>query len=319
MTKFRERVIFLPVIFCFLFVSSAFAQGPNPFAPSSAMDTLNEAPVGGGLSSPSYIDRARQVGIAPRPSPPKRQNKEQVDPEMLMFAEGMEGGPRGRGRTGTQQSTSPMATPVPTPKMIRVLSGSRVQCAVSGVVLEDIVYKEVPEAEKGNYYDDGTHGDAEAGDGTWTNITIRNDVMSPESHAILQRLTSLLNNIEDAEPMDFYRLNVATSEPLSSLPKQIDEEQDRDIKLTEWNDRFLRMFRQNENNPQSDFYPLYLPPPPSYPKVPLPQGFQPIIKATPAPTGMGMGMETNITGEGAPGHLGNYYRQGGRSGRSGEM
>jgi len=305
-------MVFHSMVFCLFLVSAALAQGPNPFAPSSAMDTLNEAPVGGGLSSSTYIDRARQVGIAPRPEPPKRQGKEQVDEEMLMYAEGMEGGPQGRGRTGTQRPGAPMATPVPTPKMIRVLSGSRIQCAVSGIVLEDIVYKEVPEAEKGNYYDDGTHGDAEAGDGTWTNIIVRNDVMSPESHAILQRLMTLMNNIEDREPMDFYRLNVATSEPLSPLPKQIDEEQDRDIKLTEWNDRFLRMFRQNENDPQSAFYPLYLPPPPSYPNVPLPQGFQPIIKATPRPTGMGM--ETNITGEGAPGHFGSYYRRGGQSG-----
>lgn len=317
MTKSQMRVVFQTVVFFLFLVSIALAQ-LNPFAPSSAMDTMNEGSATGGLSSSTYLDRARDVGIAPRPAAPRNAGKEDIgDNSSLMYAEGMERTPRGRGRTGPQQpSSAPMATPVPTPKMIRVLSGSRVQCAVTGVVLEDIVYKEVPEAEKGNYYDDGTHGDAEAGDGTWTNITIRNDVMSPEAHAILQRLMTLLNNIEDTESMDFYRLNVATSEPLSSLPKQIDEEQDRDIKLTEWNDRFLRMFRQKENDPLSAFYPLYLPPPPSYPNVPLPQGFQPVIKATPIP--VGLGREMSITGEGGSGHLGNYYRRGGSSGRSEE-
>ncbi len=312
MTKFRNGKVYQSFVFFLFIVSMTLAQGPNPFAPSSAMDTLNEAPVGGGLSSPSYIDRARQVGIAPRVNTPKNVGKDEMaDPETMMYAEAM-AGPRARGgRTGNPQGT-PVATPAPTPKMVRVLSGFRVQCAVTGVLLEDIVYKEVPEAEKGNYFDDGSHGDAEAGDGTYTNITVRNDVMSPEAHAILQKMMTLLNNIEDAEPMDFYRLNVATSEPLSSLPKQIDEEQDRDIKLTEWNDRFLRMFRQDENDPRSKFYPIYIPSPPSYPNVPLPQGFQPVVKATPTPTALGQGM--NITGEGAQGHMGSYFRSRGSRG-----
>jgi len=317
MTIFQRRVIIKALIFTLGILSLGLAQGPNPFAPSSAMDTLNEAPVGGGLSTGTYLDRARQVGVAPRPAAPKRDNKQggMINPEMPMYAE-MGTMTRTPGRTGRQQPAASMATPVPTPKQIRVLSGSRVQCAVSGALLEDIVYKEVPETEKGGYYDDGSHGDAEAGDGTWTNITIRNDVMSPESHAILQRLMTLLNNIEETEPMDFYRLNVASSEPLSSMPKQIDEEQDRDIKMTEWNDRFLRMFRVSENDPQSAFYPIYIPPPPSYPNIPLPGGFQPVIKATPTPTGPGsmtMGRGMNITGEGSPGQLGNYYRRGGAS------
>jgi len=310
-------------ILFFLILSTIFtsvmAQGSNPFAPTSAMDTMNEAPVGGGISTGTYMDRARDVGIV-EGQPQKRESKMGGgDPRFAEFAMMEGGGPPGGMRGGRRPSQPGVqATPVPTPKQIRVLTGSRVQCAVSGEILEDIIYRDVPELEKENYYDDATHGDAEAGDGTYTNITVRNDVMSAASHEILQRLLTLMENIEDTEPMDFFRLNVVTSEPLSSISKQIEEEQDRDIKLSEWNDRFVRMFRVNENNPQSEFYPLYIPPSPSYPSVPLPGGFQPIIPATPTPESESGRSGFDVMGEGRGGHMGNYYDRG-KAGKMGMM
>ncbi|MBN1901043.1 hypothetical protein JW926_06930 [Candidatus Sumerlaeota bacterium] len=303
--KNRTRLIWRLVLAFCVILPFAECQPSNPFAPTAAMDTMSEGSVTGGMQSTQYIDRMRDVGIAP--SPQRRETKEGSYEEFGAYDMGFEPDmSRMRGRGSSQQS---MATPVPTPKQIRVLTGSRVQCAVSGEILEDIIYRDVPEWEKDNFYDDGTHGDTEAGDGTYTNITVRNDVMSPSSHLVLQRLLTLMENIEGMEPMDFYRLNVVTSEPLSSLPKQIDEEQDRDMKMSEWNDRFLRMFRVRENDPLSEFYPLYVPPPPAHPNVPLPAGFQPVIKATPTPETGGM-MGYGVAGEGAGGHMGNYYRRG---------
>ncbi|MCX7001016.1 MAG: hypothetical protein NT106_12100, partial [Candidatus Sumerlaeota bacterium] len=295
----------------------------NPFAPSSAMDTMNEGSVSGGLPSRTYIDRAREVGIAPKAPTAATPAPRPPGGEVLLMDEM---GPRGSMRPGMPiapgQPLAPGApTPSPTPKMIRVLTGSRVECAVYGILLEDIIYKDVPESEKGNYYDDGAHGgDQEAGDGTYTNITVRKDVMSPEAHLILRRTLTLLKNVEQMEPMDFYRMNVVTSEPLSSLPKQIDEEQDRDdMKLDEWNKKFLRDFRISSDDPKSAFYPLYVPPPPSYPNVPLPEGFKPVALATPTPGGPGtMGMEImgepGMMGEGPP--TGGYYRTRGNRGVS---
>lgn len=307
----KKRVFWCVLLTLTIILPIANGQPSNPFASPQAMDTMSEGSVTGGVST-SYIDRARQVGIAPKAQQKApAQSKGEFD-EMAMMEMGMTRAPRGS-RANAQQ---PMATPIPTPKQIRVLTGSRVQCAVSGEILEDIVYRDVPEWEKDNYFDDGTHGDAEAGDGTYTNITIRNDVMSPTSHVVLQRLLTLTENIEGMEPMDFYRLNVVTSEPLSTLPKQIDEEQDRDMKMSEWNDRFLRMFRVRENDPQSEFYPLYVPPPPAHPNVPLPSGFQPALKATPTPAMGQMGYGMGIEGEGMGGHMGNYYRRG-RTGMEG--
>lgn len=306
---------FICVLFTLaIIIPIANGQPSNPFASPAAMDTLNEAPVGGGLQSTTYIDRARKVAPQPQGRSMDSKEGEFFNEGAMMEMGGMQRSPRGS-RSTIQH---PVATPIPTPKQIRVLTGSRVQCAVSGEILEDIIYRDVPEWEKDNYYDDGTHGDAEAGDGTYTNITVRNDVMSPTSHAVLQRLLTLMENIEGMEPMDFYRLNVVTSEPLSSLPKQIDEEQDQDMKLGEWNDRFLRMFRVRENDPQSEFFPLYVPPPPAHPNVPLPVGFQPVIKATPTPASqMGFGM--GVGGEGQGGHAGNYFDRGRMGGMEGEV
>ena len=288
----RKVVIFMNnyqktglLLFLALFVCAGtlFAQ-TNPFtAPPSAMDEVSEGSATGGAAPATYQDRFREVGMAAGPAPQGPGNRGAppgaMDPAMGPM------GPMGVAPRG--QATPVPATP--TPKQIRVLAGSRVVCAVSGRLLEDTVYKYVPEEEKSNYYDDGTHGDEEAGDGTYTNIEVINDVMSPESHSILQKILTLLGDIEDTEPMDFYRLNVVTTNPLSSLAKETEQEQDRDVKLGEWNDRFLQVFRINENDPTSPFYPLYVPPPPSYPNAPLPDNFKPVVKATPTPEAGGAG------------------------------
>jgi len=314
--------IFYTTILCavFLMLNYGIPAQLNPFAPSSAMDTMNEGSVTGGLSSKTYIDRANAVATTPGSRPAATPIPRTPEGRDAMLAEEMyANAPTRPGMPGTQGQPG-MPTPSPTPKMIRVLTGSRVECAVYGILLEDIIYKDVPESEKGNYYDDGAHGgDQEAGDGTYTNITVRKDVMSPEAHLILRRTLALLKNVEQLEPMDFYRMNVVTSEPLSSLPKQIDEEQDRDdMKLDEWNKKFLREFRISSDDPKSAFYPLYVPPPPSYPNVPLPEGFKPVALAAPTPSGPGtMGQDIMLgTGmmEGGGPPTGGYYRTRGSSG-----
>ncbi|HOE62189.1 MAG TPA: hypothetical protein PKW18_01880 [Candidatus Sumerlaeota bacterium] len=317
MNNFPIKVFLLlcPLLVYCLFPS--FAQ-LNPFDTGGARDTLNEASPTGGMST-SYIDRAREVGIAPAPAPQPQRQPPGYDPEIMgeIPPPEAEGGKAGMMRPAMRRSPDmfmegPMQqeapTPSPTPKMIRVLTGSRVECAVSGILLEDIVYKDVPESEKNNYYDDGTHGDQEANDGTYTNITVRKDVMSPESHEILKKTLTLMENIEQMESIDFYRLNVATTDPLSSLTNMVEEEKNKDLKLAEWNNNFLRIFRIDESDSNSAFYPLYIPPMPSIPAVTLPEGFKPVVAATPTPAAAtimdeGIMMDEFQAGRG-------YYRRG---------
>jgi hypothetical protein len=293
--KYKLIRFFMISFVLFMVTSYSFAQF---LPPTGAMDTLNEAPVRG--ANPAQMDRFGSAG-----GKGGGRQGGRGDPYNEF---GQAGIPNVQG----DPNAPPPPTPSPTPKMFRVLSGSRVYCAVSGVLLEDIVFKEITEADMSNFYDDGTHGDEKAADGTYTNITERSDVMSPDSHAILQRLMTMFKNIEESEPMDFYRLNVVTSDPLSSLPKQTCEEKERDIKLSEWNDIYLQKFRVDENDPTSKFYPLYIPPPPSQPGLFLPAGFQPIVAATQTPEGTGGGGygdpfgDMGVAGSGRGGHQGNY-------------
>jgi hypothetical protein len=131
---------------------------------------------------------------------------------------------------------------------------------------------------KANYYDDGSHGDVEAGDGEYTNIVeINDEYMGPECNALKERLLSLMDYCEDTDSLNFFRIYATTTEPISQITKSRYEEQERDAKLKEWNERFLRMFRKNPDDPSSAFYPLYVPLPPETPKAPMPPGFNPIL------------------------------------------
>lgn len=317
MNNFPIKTVLLLCALLAFCLFPAFAQ-MNPFDTGGAGDTINDMSATGGVST-SYIDRAREVGIAPRPAPVSRPAAASFDPEVMgeMPPPEAEGGKGGgmrsvAGRPPDMMTGGPMQpgapTPSPTPKMIRVLTGARVECAVSGVLLEDIVYKDVPESQKNNYYDDGTHGDQEANDGTYTNITVRKDVMSPESHEVLKKTLTLMENIEQMDPVDFYRLNVATTDPLSSLANLVEEEKNRDLKLADWNNDFLRIFRIDESSANSAFYPLYIPPMPEVPAVTLPEGFKPVVAATPTPAASSLMNEGLMMDESQMGR--GYYRGG---------
>lgn len=312
----RMRILLLcSLIVVSLNLTIIAQEAVNPFAPTGAIDEMSQAPVNTGTGQMA-LDRTRDTA-----QPRSRIGSPTGDPEAALFQQetsrdrtgrrpgmGMGIGEMEPGIGMGRQQAEPTPPPTPTPEMVRVLAGSRVVCAVTGKLLEDTVYRQVEKANlEGNFFDDGTHGDQEAGDGTYTNITTIDNVMSPDAHAILVRVLKMLKIIEDTEPMDFFRLDAVSYDPLSDLPMNITEEQDRDIKLTEWNDRFLQMFRTDENDPRSEFYQLYVPPPVSMPNLPLPQGFQPILKATPTPVQGGQGM-------GLQGGEGSLY--GGRGNRS---
>ncbi len=221
---------------------------------------------------------------------------------------------------GMAMPAAPVATPTPFIKMIRVITGRKVKCAVCGRLLEDVVYEEVPETMKDKFYDDGTHGDEVANDGTYTNIVEVNDVIGPECRPLLFRLVNLLSGSDDLGPLGFFRLFVMTDEPVSTVPKSIGVEEDLDTKLESWAGVFLRMFRKNKDDVYSEYYNLYVPPPPMKPKYPVPPGFNPIEaeqreKAGQAQQQRGgmMGPEGpmgsgEVMGEPGAGRAGGYYK-----------
>jgi hypothetical protein len=294
LSKMKKKGVIKMKKFCLLFslavlfmlwIVPAGAQ-LNPFAPPSASEPLTSASPTGGLTASTYTGRARAaaaVANAPAPAvaPPAAAPRG--------VADRVNAGPPGEFGKGTGQPAPEVAVAAPAPavapaatpaiKFVKVLAGERIKDAVNGTLLEDIHYEYVPETMlKDRFYDDGTHGDQEAGDGLYTNITERSDVLGSASNDIKLQLFSLLRTTEETSPLDFFRLHVTTSEPISSIPSDITQEKLRDERLKEWNRKFLRGYRKNPDEPTSEFYPVYVPQPPRVPvnNPPMPPGFNPV-------------------------------------------
>jgi len=234
-------------------VSSASAQTSlaEMNATMSGMNTLNGGPVGGG----GYY-RSAYMAPAPNPAAPL----------------GLYGAPPGAPGAPPLEPTSLAPPPI---KKILVLTGEQVKCRVTGAVLEDIHYEYRPESEKGEYYDDGTHGDLQANDNIYTNISDRYDVLSAEANRFKLLYLRMLEVCEQTNPLEFFRIPVATEEPLSTLPRLSDQEKDRDETfLRQWHRQFLAKYRTDPEDPMSDFYPIFVPSPPRSPETPSPPNDQ---------------------------------------------
>lgn len=240
----------------------------NPFETGGAEKPLLESSPTGGLDASPFIDRAREAAGQPPVPPPTAPAA--VPPEVFPeegFA--VEGRPM-------MQPAAPLPTPTPFIRMMRVVTGRKVNCAVCGKLLEDIRYEEVPETMRDQFYDDGTHGDVQAGDGTYTNIEEIKDMIGSECMPLVIRLANLLLTSEEYGPLGFFRLFILTDEPVSLIGKRILTEEELDSKLESWAGIFFRMFRKNKDDLYSEFYTLYMPPPPMKPKYPMPPGFNPV-------------------------------------------
>ncbi len=275
MRRFPLLFVGLFAILAWAFASVTLAQ-LNPFDTGGAERPLLDASPTGGLDASTYTGRARAVAApASNAPPPGEAFADQWAGAGAAAAEAPAAPPQWVAAPAAGQGP----TPTPTPVMVMVIGGQRVRCAVCGSLLEDVRMAQVPEiVAKTQFYDDGTHGDAEAGDGQYSNITERNDeFLGTECNALKERLLSLLRYCEETDSLQFFRLYATTTEPISQITKSRYEEQERDAKLKEWNERFLRMFRKNPDDPTSGFYPLYVPMPPEPPQVPMPPGFNPIL------------------------------------------
>jgi len=267
----------------------AWAQAANPFAPTGAMDTLNAGSPSGGLNSSTYIGRANAAaGAANNPFGAPAGGPAYAPPPAPGMYPGMAFPGMAYPAPGAYPGQPGLAQPTPTqgPPPVTVITGERIYShlqfgAYPPELLQDAEKIKVPNIVKElqkQYFDDGTHGDAKANDNQWTYITQRNDVMSPEEFRILNRIIAALTSSEDTNPRDFFRLPVATTEPLSNLPQLMDLEKRRDDKIGEWNKRVLAEFRQNKEEVSSQFWPVFVPPPPTAPRMEIPPGFNPTVE-----------------------------------------
>ncbi len=270
----------------------AWGQIGGAFSPPlGAMDTLNSAPVGPGGVGNIALDRARGVAGVPGPPMPGAPAAPGAMPGGMPGPPGAPtptpqssgysygygpsynygyggyggGGYGGGGYGGGGQPATPTPTPIPT---VKVLAGERVTDAVTGALLTDYYYLDIQDTLlDGNYFDDGTHGDEQAGDGMYSNVKQRADVMGPETHKYMARLLVALERSEELSPLDFFRMHVLTTETISEVGKLREAESERDKKLLYWAKTFMQEYRQDREDPSSPFWPLYIPPPPQPPSI----------------------------------------------------
>ncbi len=256
----------------------AWAQiGAGFYAPPDAMDELSGAPVGGGGTGQVALDRARGLQQQP-PSmmyddPAMGAFDQYTDPAMGFTQ--YPGDPWGFGPPGQFGQQQQMMVE-PEPDTLVAWGGERIFCQRTGVMLQDAREIRILAEHAGAYYDDGETGhDAVADDNIYTNITISREWVSPESQLVRTRLIRALELAEELDAREFALLPVATTEPRNPFPKMQDLAVDKDTRMRNWIDTFLREYRIDPADPDSEMYRTYLPVPPRAPNIPMPMSFTP--------------------------------------------
>jgi len=203
-------------------------------------------------------------------------------------------GSAGYGATGVV--ATPAATPIPT---AQVLTGRRVYDAVSGGLLEDAIEIAVRQSDADAYPDDGIHDNGIASDNIRGNVqTSEKDYIGQFSNLVKEHLIHAVRNAENIDPMIYYGYHVAkigpklegakryglplpgeqeaalVKNPVKDIPNVLELEDSRDELVRQWNHEFLADYRVTPEDPQSPYYPVFIPAPPLTPvNYPVPNGY----------------------------------------------
>jgi hypothetical protein len=217
-----------------------------------------------------------------------------TDPAM-MGDPALMGGAGAYGQPGAAAFT-PAATPIPTEN---VMTGRRVYDAVSGGMLEDAIQIAVRQSDVDVYPDDGISDNGIAGDGIRGNVdTVSGQYIGQFSNTVKNHLIHAVRNAENIDPMIYYGYHVAkldpekegmkryglplpgqheealAAKPVPDLPNVLELEDDRDELVRQWNHDFLAEYRVTPEDPQSEYYPVFVPAPPLTPSnYPVPTGY----------------------------------------------
>lgn len=269
---------------------AAFAQGGAGFLPPpDAMDNLSNM---GSPNAAPAMDAANNAANAANQGfggggfqPPP--------------AGGGFGAPGGFGGFGDGGFTPPdesgfgeagVETQVAIPRPVTAIGGMRIKSKLSGRLLQDARTFKIMTTSTNMYFDDGkSGGDAVANDQVFTNIVETDTFISPEEQLVKTKIINGLKALERLTPQEFTQVRVATSDPISSLPKLglLEAQQDSKIKL--WAMNFLEKYRVNPDSMTSELFPTFLPPPPMAPVEVLPMNFSPRWRPSANPSGTGAG------------------------------
>jgi hypothetical protein len=303
-------------------------NGGSTGAPAAGMLALQRAKAVAGSGTPSAGAGARRGpgaaggSQAQVPAPgamPTGQQQGQGQPGQGPGQPGLPGLPGMLGNMlgGGTASLLPASSLSPTGPRITVLAGTRVLDAIMPhALIDDATERQVPQSMQNQYYDDGPqggHGDLEANDGKFTNVTTSMDYISQSNQRIKEQLIQALVSANALNTIDFFGLAVmsadrtgavsrdrawkmvASPNGIGSVLREVMIDRPLDVpnnrerttykdKLVgaQWADRFMQEFRKNKDDLHSEFYAVYVPMPPTPPSVAPPVGWAPFLATTPA-------------------------------------
>lgn len=220
----------------------------------------------------------------------------------LQRAQGLQGGAPGQQGAGLDFNAAGQAAQGAVDRVIpriTVIKGTRVFDAITGQLLDEPREMQVPSSEKELYYDDGTNGDLVAGDGEYSKVEVNDEYIGPGNQRVKEQLISALQSANQMDPLQFYGLNIMsterreaaprnrvwklnpdpaggpglileeqeTEEPLR-VPKYRERQQQKDYRVKEdWSYRFLQEYRLNKDSLTSEFYKMHIPMPPVPPNT----------------------------------------------------
>jgi hypothetical protein len=295
--RYAPRAIVVLLLACpsMLRAQSAIELGTG----MAIMDTLGTQQAAPG---PGFIDRARGAAAGARGPMSMDEwvamgnNPDDFNPGVA--APGGVGGTE-FGEFNPEMMGGPMAPIfeyIP-PKVFQAIEGRRIYDAVSfrlnpgtARILDDPRRIKVLEDATVNYSDDGrTLGDQEANDGLFSSIETTpstEDQTGGLSHYYASKIMNMLSAAEELDPLQFYGLIAMTKERFSEVSKEREKILDRNAMIykvdeqnkfvgSTWAERFLDLYRLEQGNPESPFFPLYIPRPPAPPAVAPPTGWMP--------------------------------------------
>jgi len=198
--------------------------------------------------------------------------------------------------TGTEDYNLPGAEK--TVPLVKVLTGRRVYDAITGDLLEDVFYEDLPKdmvMTNPEYKDDGTPPDVKADDLIWTHKdagkVVRN-VIGPDNHIQRRYLFKMIEITSKMDPLEFFGLYISTEDEFSKIYQDRKENElsfqeiDQVRKILEWmTDRTsIKRYRKTDEglysaeDPTAPLLSLWVPYPPRMPGFNLPEGFNPILK-----------------------------------------
>ena len=253
-------------------------------AAAQGMETLDEGSTGGGGAGQNVLDSLRGGQATPPGGAPPGGFGPPGAASGAAVMPGAEATPAGEAAAGVDAVVAPISQT----RTYAAFAGRRVYDAVTyrrnpntAIILDDIRRIDITEDQLSEFSDDGTQGDVEPNDSVYAQIlpTSTNEYIGAESAFYLEKVIYLLGAAEQMDPLEFFGLTALTSERVSDIPKYRERVAEKDSKIysmtpdgkiTGWADSFLRLYRVETDNPDSKFFPLYIPRFPDPPAIPPP-------------------------------------------------